>query len=235
MTPLLPVRRLRADPDRPLDAGSWPATVPAVRQLLADGLDLGPVTVLTGENGVGKSTLAEALAVVHGLNPQGGSVSALHRTRATESVLGEHLQRVRDGGAPRGGFFLRAETMHSLFSYQEEIGVGAALHELSHGESFLEAVAERWRVQGLWVLDEPESALSLTGSLALLGLLREQVAAGSQVVLSTHSPVLAAFPGARLLELGEWGMRESADDDLELVRSWRAFLEDPRRVLRHLP
>lgn len=201
MSPLLPARRVRADPDHPPAPGEWPAT----------------------------------LAGVYGLNPQGGSTSALHRTRAGESPLAEHLQLVREGGASREGFFLRAETMHSMFTYQEEITVGAVLHELSHGESFFEAVAERWRLQGLWVLDEPESALSLTGCLSLLGLLREQVDAGIQVVISTHSPVLAAFPGARLLELGDWGMRESSYEELDLVRSRRAFLDAPQRFLRHLP
>ena len=87
---------------------------------------------------------------------------------------------------------------------------------------------------GLWVLDEPESALSLSGCLALIGLLRELLESGSQVVLSTHSPILAAFPGADLYELGDWGIRRAEYNDLDLVRTWRLFLDAPERFLRHL-
>ena len=158
----------------------------------------------------------------------------MHATRATESVLAEHLQLVRGAGAPRSGFFLRAETMHALFTYYEEIGVGGMMHERSHGESFLALVSERSRIRGLWLLDEPESALSLSGCLALLGLLGDLVEGGSQIILSTHSPVLAALPGADLYEVGEWGLRRTDYDDLSLVRTWRSFLDSPQRFLRHL-
>ncbi|MBY0689873.1 AAA family ATPase [Microbacterium marinilacus] len=221
-------------PLAPADMTVWPATLAPVRQVLAEGLDLGPVTVLTGENGVGKSTLVEAIAAAYGLNPEGGSTGAMHETRRSESPLDENLQLVRDAGAPRRGFFLRAETMHGFYSYLEDVGFATELHRRSHGESFLELVEERLRIQGLWVLDEPESALSLSGCLALLGLLRSLVAEGSQVILSTHSPVLAAFPGAEVFELGEWGIRRSTYDDLDLVRTWRLFLDAPERFLRHL-
>lgn len=230
----LPVERLQESPHVPADRGRWPVTLAPVRQLLDDGLDLGPVTVLTGENGVGKSTVVEAVAVAFGMNPEGGSTNAMHTTRATESPLSEHLSLVRGAGSAKKGFFLRAETMHGHYTYLEDIGIGQALHERSHGESFLTLVEERRRMHGLWVLDEPESALSLSGCLALMGLLRELVAGGSQVILSTHSPILAAFPGADLYELGEWGIRSAAYDDLDLVRTWRLFLDAPDRFLRHL-
>jgi predicted ATPase len=108
------------------------------------------------------------------------------------------------------------------------------LHTRSHGESFLDLIAEREHIQGLWLLDEPESALSISGCLALMGQLRDFVADGSQVILSTHSPILAAYPGADLYELGEWGLRSSTYDDLDLVRTWRGFLDAPGRFLRHL-
>ncbi|WP_114854063.1 AAA family ATPase [Brachybacterium sp. YJGR34] len=232
--PVLPLREVRAHPEAPADLSVWPATLPPVRQVLEGGLVLGASTVLTGDNGAGKSTLVEAIAAAYGLNPEGGGTGAQHATRATESPLADHLQLVRGAGAPRSGFFLRAETMHSLFTYYEEIGVGGMMHERSHGESFLEIVAERSRSRGLWVLDEPESALSLPGCLALLGLLRDLVGTGSQVILSTHSPVLAALPGADLYEVGTWGLRRSDYDDLELVRTWRSFLDSPQRFLRHV-
>ena len=232
--PLLPLRTVQDHPLAPADRSSWPATLPPVRQLLDDGLELGQVTVLTGDNGAGKSTLVEAIAGAYGLNPEGGGTGAMHSTRTTESPLAEHLQLVRGAGASKSGFFLRAETMHSLFTYYEEIGVGGMMHERSHGESFLELVAERSRIRGLWLLDEPESALSLSGCLALLGLLGELVGNGSQIILSTHSPVLAALPGADLLEVGPWGLRRTDYDDLDLVRTWRSFLDAPQRFLRHL-
>jgi len=230
--PSLPVRELREHLSSPADDTAWPATLPPVRQMLRDGFELGQVTVLTGDNGAGKSTLVEALAEAYGLNPEGGGTGAMHATRRTESPLADHLQLVRGAGAPRSGFFLRAETMHSLFTYYEDIGVGGMMHERSHGESFLALVEERSRIRGLWLLDEPESALSLGGCLRLLDLLQDLAEHGSQIVLSTHSPVLAALPGADLYELGEWGLRRVGYDDLDLVRTWRSFLEAPERFLR---
>ncbi|WP_235021858.1 AAA family ATPase [Rathayibacter sp. VKM Ac-2754] len=230
----LPVRRVQRHPasEAPLDV--WPATLAPVRQVLADGWDLGTVTVLTGENGAGKSTLLEALALAFGLNAEGGSTGAMHATRGSESDLAEQLQLVRGAGASKRGFFLRAETMHGFFSYLEDVGIDGGYHERSHGESFLDIVTNRSRIRGLWLLDEPESALSVSGCLALIGLLRDLAAVGSQVVLSTHSPILAALPGADLYELGDFGMRRCEYDELDLVRTWRGFLEDPRRYLRHL-
>ncbi|OIH98132.1 ATP-binding cassette domain-containing protein [Curtobacterium sp. MCBA15_001] len=234
MQPLLPVRRIGEHPLAPMPRDVWPATLAPVRQLLDDGLQLGAVTVLVGDNGVGKSTLVEGLALAYGLNAEGGTVNARHQTRRSESVLGDHLQLERGAGASKRGFFLRAETMHGLFTYLESIGDVAAYHERSHGESFIDVVISRSSVRGLWLLDEPESALSLQGCLALIGLLRDLVERGSQVVLSTHSPILAAMPGADLYEVGEWGIRACAYDDLDLVRNWRAFLDAPDRYLRHL-
>ncbi|GEL46726.1 ABC transporter, ATP-binding protein [Cellulomonas hominis] len=232
----LPVRRVRAHPAAPVPRGAWFADVPAVAQVLADGWELGPATVLVGENGAGKSTLVEALAVAFGMGAEGGSTGARNVTRASESPLWEHLLLERGAGASRRGFFLRAETMHGFYTYLEDNpgGGDAAFHDMSHGESFLAVVQDRMRGRGLYVLDEPESALSFTGSLALLAHLRGLVAAGAQVVLSTHSPVLAALPGAQVLEVGPWGLREQAWEDTDLVLSWRGFLGAPERYLRHL-
>lgn len=231
----LPVRRIELHRAAPPPAASWPFTIPAVRQVLDDGLDLGAMTVLVGDNGAGKSTLVEALAIAYGLNAEGGTISARHATRPSESVLGEHLQIVRSGGASKKGFFLRAETMHGLFTYLEDLGgESVSYHDRSHGESFLDVVLTRSRISGLWIFDEPESALSFSGCLALLGLFRDLLANGSQIVLSTHSPILAAATGADLYEIGEWGLRSCDYDDLDLVRNWRAFLEAPGRYTRFL-
>ena len=233
--PALPVRRVTAHAlGERLDRTVWPATVPAVAQVLDEGLDLSPATVLVGANGAGKSTLVEAIAAAAGLNPEGGTHHVRHSTRVSESPLAGHLQLTRGAGAPRGGVFLRAEAMHGLFTHLEGLSAGTALHEMSHGESFLAFCRERARVRGLWVLDEPESALSFENCLALTAFLLERVEQGCQVLLSTHSPVLAALPGARIIEAGEHGLRESTWEELETVDHWRRFLAGPERYLRHL-
>lgn len=235
-----PLRRVEEDPQHPLPRNSWPATLAPVAQLLEGGLDLGSATVFVGENGAGKSTLVEAIALAWGLSPEGGSTGARNSSRPTESSLHDHLRLVRTAGATRHGYFLRAETMHGFFTYLEENPRTAGppeprFHEISHGESFLELAVDRFRGRGLWVLDEPESALSFSGCLALLGHLKGLLAAGgSQVIMSTHSPLLAALPGAQILEVGEWGLRETAWRDLGLVTDWASFLDAPERYLRHL-
>jgi predicted ATPase len=194
-----PVRRVAAaEGVRP--SGRWPYTIPAVRQVVTDGLDLDPgVTFLVGENGTGKSTLVEAIAVAFGMSPEGGSTGARLTTRASESPLAADLVLTRGVGAKRSGFFLRAETMH-----------------------------------GFYCLDEPESALSFSSSLAVVGVLNQLAESGSQVLCATHSPVIAALPGATILEIGDWGIRRTTWDDLKLVANWRAYLDAPARYLRHV-
>ncbi|MFI2752899.1 AAA family ATPase [Cellulomonas sp. P22] len=230
------VRAVVPDPRHRPPADAWFRAVPAVAQVLDDGWPLAPATVLVGENGAGKSTLVEAVALAFGLGPEGGSTGSMHVTRTSESELWRHVLLRREAGAPRRGFFLRAETMHAFYTYLEDNpgGPEPAFHEMSHGESFLALVSERMTRHGLYVLDEPESALSFTGCLALVAHLHDLVARGSQVILSTHSPVLAALPGAQITEVGEWGLRTSAWEDLEVVLRWRGFLDDPRRYLRHV-
>jgi predicted ATPase len=234
----LPVRRIGRAPDAAVDPRTWPGNLPAVRHLLADGLDLGPLTVLVGENGSGKSTLVEAIALAYGMSPEGGSTGARNSTRPTESDLWQALSLARGIGASRWGFFLRAETMHGYYSYLEQNPGNrgeSRFHEMSHGESFLAVLASRFADPGLYLLDEPESALSFTGCLSLVGLLAEIAASGTaQAIVATHSPVVAATPGARILEVGEWGWRECPWRELSLVQDWQLFLDDPQRYLRHV-
>jgi predicted ATPase len=231
----LQVRRIERHPQSELSDAEWPATIPAIAQVLRDGLDLAPVTVLIGENGSGKSTLVEAVAQAYGLSGEGGSLNARHSTRPSESPLHENLKLSRSGGAARWGYFLRAETMHGLYTYLETVGYGDGLHEVSHGESFLEVLRSRFDGPGFYVLDEPESALSFSACLGLVGLLHDLTSAGtSQVLLATHSPVVAAIPGARILQFDGEGFHETNWDDLELVQHYRSFLNEPMRYLRHL-
>jgi predicted ATPase len=127
--------------------------------------------------------------------------------------------------------------MHGYYTYLAH-GAGGRddpdFHRLSHGESFLELLRSRFDSPGLYCLDEPEAALSFSAQMALVGILHDLAAEGAQVLCATHSPLLAALPGAHLLEVGEWGVREAAYDDLDLVRHWRAYLAEPMRYLRHV-
>ena len=231
------VRRVAAGDYAPADRSDWPATVPAVASLLDDGLELAAgVTLLVGENGSGKSTIVEAVAAAFGLSPEGGSVHARHSTRASESPLSDWIRLERSPGASRWGFFLRAETMHGFYTSLEDHSSDRdpVFHEMSHGESFLEILRTRFDSPGLYCLDEPEAALSFSAQIALVGTLHDLAAGGAQVLCATHSPLLAALPGAQVLEVGPWGMRRTSYDELELVAHWRRYLDSPMRYLRHV-
>jgi predicted ATPase len=224
------------------DAGpdSWPATVPAAAQLLREGLELAPgITILVGENGSGKSTVVEMLAEAYGLNPQGGSILAPEvRIRPSEPGAGHRLVVEREPGRHAWAYFLRAETMQSLYTYLDEHPNARRgperLHQLSHGEGFLQILRTRVNQPGFYLLDEPDAPLSFIASLGLVALLHDLASEHSQVVVATHSPIVAAVPGAHILELGDWGIRPARWADLEVVASWRDFLEDPDLYLRHL-
>jgi len=237
----LPLRRVEVRPGPYLDPGAWYWQVPAVAAVRAAGLDLdAPVTVLVGENGSGKSTLLEGIAFawrsrltaqVHHWGPVPSAEDTdLHRCL---HLTGEHPP-------PQGGCFLRAEAMHLHFAGVDADGTelrafdDRPLNTRSHGESFLAFLESRRYERGLYLLDEPEAALSFRSCFALLYLLGDAVAAGSQVILATHSPLLAAFPGAAVLELGEGAPASREWADLDLVRDWRDFLAAPDRWLRHL-
>jgi predicted ATPase len=233
------VRAVRRGPDAHCDLASWPATVPAVAQLLRDGLELpAGVTVLVGENGSGKSTLIGILAEACGLSPHGGSpLGRFAGAPGTAPGIGSRLVVERGPGGPRWSYFLRADTMHGLYSYlAEHPGQHreASFHQLSHGEGFLEILRTRVSEPGFYLLDEPDAPLSFVACLGLLALLHDLAAGGSQAVVATHSPLIAALPGARILELGDWGIRPASWEQLQVVSHWRQFLADPGSYFRHL-
>jgi predicted ATPase len=231
-------RHVSQDPAIPVELSRWPATVPAVEQLLREGLELpAGLTVLVGENGSGKSTIMELLAVACGLNPQGGSaMGANFQIRDSEPRLDGHLIAERGLSRPRWSYFLRADTMHSLYTYLED-NPGRReerLHELSHGEGFLQILRTRVSQPGFYLMDEPDAPLSFTACLGLAALLHDLARQDSQAIVATHSPLIAAIPGATILELGDWGIRAARWDDLDLVRAWRDFMTEPASYFRHL-
>jgi predicted ATPase len=236
-----PFRRIERDLSAEFDSSAWWARIPAIAAVLDKGLNLpAGVTFLVGENGSGKSTLIEGLAGAVGLNPEGGSRNARHSTRATESPLGDVLRSIRSAGSPGHAYFLRAETMHGLYTYLEEHPpmhgphLDAELHSKSHGESFLDVLERKFDGPGFYLMDEPEAPLSFTSTLGLLGRLDAMRADGAQVVVATHSPLLTALPGATILELGEHGIRKVDWDELAIVGHWRQFLERPGSYLNAL-
>ena len=217
----------------------YPFSIPAIRQL--DELRLDPhVTLFAGENGSGKSTLVEAIAVAAGFNAEGGSRNVTVSTRPSHSVLHKHLRLVRGTRRPRTGYFLRAESFFNVATYLERMPDvlaaygGIPLHEGSHGESFISLVTNRFGPNGLYILDEPEAALSMRGNLALMRRMHDLVAEGSQFIVSTHSPILLGYPGAKLYVLSDAGIAETRYEDTEVVELTRSFLDDRDQFLHHL-
>jgi len=206
-----------------------------VTQLLRDGLELSELTILVGENGVGKSTIIEAVAMAFGLSPEGGSKNVRQSDRPTESPLHERIRLVRGIARSRWGYFLRAETMHGLLTYLEDhpsqYVPETPYHERSHGQAFSELLATKLGHMagrgGFLVLDEPEAGLSLMSQISVANQLAQLRADGIQVLMATHSPVLAATPGARIIELDETGFEPRNWDELTTVALYRRFLADP--------
>ena len=199
------------------------------------------VTFFVGENGTGKSTLLEALAIACGFNPEGGSPQYRFSSRDTHSSLARHLTVVRGVRRPEDGFFLRAESFYNVASEVDRLGTdlyrlygGVSLHDHSHGESFLALVQNRFWGNGLYILDEPESALSPTGQFTLMLEIQRLVKSGSQVIAATHSPILMAYPGACIYELGEGGIRHTPYRETGHYQLTKRFLAHPERMLREL-
>lgn len=205
-----------------------------------------PVTVLVGENGMGKSTLLEAIAVAYGFNPEGGSRNFHFATCDSHADLYAFLQLGKAAFA-KDGYFLRAESFYNVASNIDEMDRqpafsppviegygGVSLHCKSHGEGFLALVQNRLRGHGLYILDEPEAALSPMRLLTLLSEIHRLVQADSQLILATHSPILMAYPGASVLQLSEKGIQAVPYTQTEHYQITKGFLNDPESILHHL-
>ena len=224
----------------------YPFHLPAVREL--DVLKLHPkVTFLVGENGSGKSTLMEAIAISMGFNPEGGTKNFSFSTRASHSNLNDFLRVARGFKKPRDGFFLRAESFFNVATNIEEMDAepsfgppiihsygGHSLHEQSHGESFMALMMNRFGGQGLYLLDEPEAALSPQRQLVALARLHELVQDDSQFVIATHSPILMAYPDAWIYQLDGLGVRRVMYEETEHYKITRDFLANPKRMMNVL-
>jgi predicted ATPase len=221
----------------------FPFDVPAIDQVRH--LDLSaPVTLLAGDNGAGKSTLVEAIAEAMGFLDEGGELERSGGSAGQpRPALRRALKPIVTDTKPRLGYFLRAESFFNVASFVDSddrfapdlsLYGDTPLHAQSHGQSFLALAANRFAGQGLFVLDEPEAALSAQGALALVGIIARAARQGAQFVVATHSPILLACPGARIYELDDTGARATDYDDLDAVRLTRGFLDAPDRYLRAL-
>ncbi len=224
----------------------YPFSLAAVRPL--ESLEFHPaVTFFIGENGSGKSTLLEAIAVACGFNAEGGSKNFRFGTRASHSELHRFLRVAKGFPRPRDGFFLRAESFFNVATEIEKLdaepGCGPpigpsygerALHEQSHGESFLALLVNRFHGEGLYLLDEPEAALSPSRQLSVITRIHDLVQEKSQFIIATHSPILMAYPDAYIYSFSAKGIERIDYQDTEHYRITRDFLADPQRMLRFL-
>lgn len=221
------------------EAAAYPFSLPAVRNLGV--LPLHPkVTFFLGENGTGKSTVLEAVAAACGLNPEGGSRNHHFATRETHSPLYKHLRVARIAATPPDSYFLRAESFYNVASYLDDIGgawthtARGSLHAQSHGESFMSLFQLRLRGQGLYFMDEPEAALSPSRQLQFLAVLHDYCRQGSQFLIATHSPIIAAYPDAWIYSFTDSGLVRSEYAETEHYRVSRAFLLNPKTSLKNL-
>lgn len=223
----------------------YPFCLPAVSCL--DGLELHPkVTFFVGENGTGKSTILESIAAAYGFNPEGGSKNFNFSTAGSHSGLYSCIRLVKGVRRPKDGFFLRAESYYNVATYIDQLDTEfsygplirdsfgeKSLHEQSHGESFFALFLNRLRGHGLYILDEPEAALSPSRQMSLVSRMHDLVNKDSQFLVATHSPIIMSYPDATIYEISD-KIRRVKYEETENYRIMKAFVNNPGGMLKEL-
>ena len=224
--------------------------LPVVKNIIKmRGLSFGkPITFFVGDNGVGKSTLIEAIAINLGFNPEGGTKNYNYQTKNTHSVLYDYITLVKSFNRPKHGYFLRAETFYNSLSYMDYIddiqteksflshitsSNESNYHSCSHGESFLNMISE-FPGKGIYILDEPEAALSPKGIMSLMCYLDDLVKNGSQFIISTHSPILITMPNSTIYSINDEKIEQKKYWETEHYTISKRFLEKPESMLNIL-
>jgi predicted ATPase len=228
-----------------IDKGSfdqYPFNLPVIRNFSKLQFH-SQVTFLVGENGSGKSTLIEAIAVALGLNAEGGSRGLNFATQETHSELHKHLRIVRGIKRPKDGFFLRAESFYNVASAIEDLNSdgglaarygGRSLHEQSHGESFISVLRHRLRGDGLYIMDEPEAALSVQRQMEFIRLMDELVERNSQVIIATHSPIILSYPNAMIYQINDGILCQVAYEETSQYQLTKYFLNNYKQMVNEI-
>lgn len=220
-----------------IDKNSYLRSIEALKGLEELRLSC-PVTFFVGENGSGKSTLLEAVAVSCGFNPEGGTVNYSFSTHDSHSELYKAVTPVKSFRRARWGYFLRAESFYNVASAEEEynapVGRSMHFHERSHGESFLEVLQQNLGREGLYILDEPEAALSPGRQLTLMLEIARCVRNDSQFIIVTHSPILLGLPDSQILSFDDGALKPITYEQTQSYRITKMFIDDRGRILKHL-